>query len=598
MSIEKFIVPFDRSHRCGELRVSDVGETVTVMGWVKRVRDLGGLRFVDLRDRSGVVQLIVDPNADGVGELSKTLNMEDVIACRGSVQKRPSEMVREDIATGALEVAVEEMYMLNDSLVPPFTITDEVKAHEDLRLKYRYLDLRRGPMQRNIEMRHRVMLAVRNFLSERNFIEIETPMLVRCTPEGARDYLVPSRLQRGKFYALPQSPQLYKQILMVAGFDRYFQLARCMRDEDLRADRQPEHTQIDIEMSFVKEADVFRLLEDLMAEIFRVGRGIEINTPFPIFSHKEVMHRYGTDKPDFRIGMELQTLDGAFEGTGFRILQDAFARGESVRGIVVRGGAKLTKKTTDELEGTAKSMGAGGLMQLKRQGDGLKGPVAKAIGDDVAKRVIDAAGIEDGDLLLAVIGESAGISRILGRLRVDVAKVMSMGDSNEFHFAWINEFPLFEWDEGRKAISPSHHFFSMPYEEDLPLLESEPLKVRAHIYDLVCNGVELASGSIRVHNRELQERIMAVGGVTKEKADERFGFLLHALEYGAPPHGGIAPGLDRIIMLLAGADSIRDVIAFPKTQKATSLMDEAPSPVDAEQLDELGIRIVKPTPHG
>jgi len=594
MSIEKYIIPFDRSHRCGEVRASDAGDTVTVMGWVQRIRDLGGLRFVDLRDRSGVVQLIVDPSADGVGELSRKLNMEDVIACRGPVQKRPSEMAREDIATGDVEIAVEELYLLNDTLVPPFTITDEVKAHEDLRLKYRYLDLRRGPMQRNIEMRHRVMLAVRNYLNEKNFIEIETPVLVRCTPEGARDYLVPSRLQRGKFYALPQSPQLYKQILMVSGFDRYFQLARCMRDEDLRADRQPEHTQIDIEMSFVKEPDVFRLLEGLMTEIFRVGRGIEIKTPFKILSHEEAMLRYGSDKPDFRIGMELQTLDEAFEGTGFRILKDAFARGESIRGIVVPEGGKLTKKTTDELERTAKSMGAGGLIQLKRQGAGLKGPVAKAIGEDVATQVIGSTGINDGDLLLAIIGESHKASRILGRLRVDVAKSLGIRDSGDFQFAWINEFPLYEWDEDKQAIFPSHHFFSMPYEEDLPLLESEPLKVRAHLYDLVCNGVELASGSIRVHNRELQERIMAVGGVTKEEADKRFGFLLHALEHGAPPHGGIAPGLDRIVMLLAGADSIRDVIAFPKTQKATSLMDEAPSPVDPEQLTELGIRIEKP----
>lgn len=594
MSI-KYLIPFERSHKCNEVDTKDAGKTVTVMGWVARVRNLGGLRFIDLRDRYGMLQLIVDPEKDNLDALSKGLGMEHVIACRGTVQKRPADMVRDDIATGSVEVAVEEMFVLNDAKVPPFTVTDDVKAGEDLRLKYRYLDLRRGPMQRNIALRHRVILAVRNFLTSKGFLEIETPMLVRCTPEGARDYLVPSRLHRGSFYALPQSPQLYKQILMVSGFDRYFQLARCMRDEDLRADRQPEHTQIDIEMSFVKEPDVFALVETMMTEIFKVGREIDIKTPFPVYSYDEVMRRYGTDKPDVRIGMELQTLNEAFAGTDFRIVKEALARGESVRGFVAKDSGALNRKSIDELERTAKKAGAGGLVHLRREGSELKGPIAKIIGSASGEQLIGEAGMDDGDLLLAVVGPFDTASKVLGRLRSDVGKRLSLGDPGCFELLWVNDFPLFEADdEGR--LSPSHHLFSMPHEEDIPLLDTEPLRVRAHLYDLVCNGVELASGSIRVHNRSLQEKIMSVAGISREDAARRFGFLLDALEYGAPPHGGIAPGVDRIIMILTGADSIREVIAFPKTQKATSLMDDAPSPVDPEQLAELGIQVIPEEP--
>ncbi|MDH3217030.1 MAG: aspartate--tRNA ligase [Candidatus Krumholzibacteria bacterium] len=593
MSIDKYVIPFARTHTCNDLDEKDVGKNVGLMGWVSRVRNLGGLRFVDLRDRYGIVQLLVDPSVDKLGELSKRLNMEDVIACRGCVQLRPKEMARDDIKTGTIEVAAEELYLLNDSKVPPFIIVDDVKAGEDLRLKYRYLDLRRSPMRANIELRHRVTLVVRNFLDAKGFLEIETPMLVRCTPEGARDYLVPSRLHPGCFFALPQSPQLYKQILMVAGFDRYYQIARCLRDEDLRADRQPEHTQIDIEMSFVKEEDVFRLVEELMAKIFSEVRSVELKTPFPVISYAEAMLRFGTDKPDLRIGMEIQALDEFFEGADFRIVKEALARGESVRGFVIRNGAALTRKDVDEFEQTAKAMGAGGLIQLKNQSGELKGPIARILGVEVGARFIKALQLDDGDVLLAVVGETRRISPILGRLRVDAGRRLSRGQAHCFEFVWINDFPLYEWDEERQVISPSHHFFSMPREEDLPLLDSEPLRVRAHLYDLVCNGVELASGSIRVHNRALQEKIMNVAGVSAQKAAQRFGFLLDALEYGAPPHGGIAPGLDRIVMILAGLDSIRDVIAFPKTQKAASLMDDAPSPVDSQQLEELHIRVAK-----
>ncbi len=595
MSVKRFVVPFERTQRCGEVGDPDVGREVRLMGWVARMRNLGGLRFIDLRDRSGIVQLVVDPGVGALDEASKQLNMEDVIAVRGAVRRRPADMVRNDMATGAVEVGVEEIVLLNASRVPPFVVADDVKANEDLRLKYRYLDLRRGPLQRNLELRHRVALAVRNFLSERGFIEIETPMLVRCTPEGARDYLVPSRLHPGSFYALPQSPQLYKQLLMVAGFDRYFQLARCLRDEDLRADRQPEHTQIDIEMSFATEAAVFDLVEGLMRKVFEVALGMVIETPFRILSYTEAMDRYGSDKPDLRFGLELQTLDDAFRSSGIRFLDEALSRGEGIRGFVVPRAAALKKTAIDELERHALAAGAGGLIHLRKEAGSpsVKGPLAKALGETGGRRVIEHCALEDESVLFAIAGKPRKISPILGRLRLEVAKALSLVPEGRFELAWINEFPLFEWDEEHRCLTPSHHFFSMPREEDIPLLDGDPLKVRAHLYDLVCNGIELASGSIRIHNRELQEKVLETGGVSRERARERFGFLLDALEYGAPPHGGIAPGLDRIVMILAGCESIRDVIAFPKTQKATSLMDEAPSPVDPEQLRELHIDVVR-----
>jgi aspartyl-tRNA synthetase len=559
------------------------------------MRNLGGLRFIDLRDRSGIVQLVVDPGVGALDEASKPLNMEDVIAVRGSVRRRPADMVRSDMATGAVEIGVDEIVLLNASRVPPFVIADDVKANEDLRLKYRYLDLRRGPLQRNLELRHRVVLAVRNFLSSRGFIEIETPMLVRCTPEGARDYLVPSRLHPGKFFALPQSPQLYKQLLMVAGFDRYFQLARCLRDEDLRADRQPEHTQIDIEMSFATEAAVFELVEGFMRKVFEVALGMEIETPLRILSFTEAMDRYGSDKPDLRFGLELRTMDDPFRSSGIRFLDEAQSRGESIRGFVVPRAAALKKTVIDELERHALAAGAGGLIHLRKEtgSPNLRGPLAKALGESGGRRVIEGCALEDDGVLFAIAGQPQKISPILGRLRVEVARALSLIPEGRFELAWINEFPLFEWDEEHQCLTPSHHFFSMPREEDIPLLDVDPLKVRAHLYDLVCNGIELASGSIRIHSRELQEKVLEIGGVSRERARERFGFLLDALEYGAPPHGGIAPGLDRIVMVLAGCESIRDVIAFPKTQKATSLMDEAPSPVDPEQLRELHIDVVR-----
>jgi aspartyl-tRNA synthetase len=590
--LDHFSDRWKRTHRCGELDASDAGRRVVVCGWVKRVRELGFLAFLDLWDRTGVVQLVVERGNETLHELFRRLGAEDVIACAGTVRERPADMANPAMKTGAVEIVAAEAAVLNRSLVPPFTVTTDVQANEDLRLRYRYLDLRREPLQRNLEMRHRLVLATREFFSREGFLEIETPMLCRRTPEGARDYLVPSRLQPGKFYALPQSPQLYKQILMVAGYDRYFQLARCLRDEDLRADRQPEHTQIDIEMSFITEEDIFQLVERLMRELFSAVVGVELASSFPRLDYADAMARYGSDKPDLRFGLEIRDCAELFRKSDFKIFRAALEKGGAVRGISFEGGAAFSRKQIDELERIAKGAGAGGLVWIKVEGDTLSSSIAKFLAEGDAARLRATFSFAGASLILLVGGERAVVERSLGELRREIGRAHCLRGDEGYRFLWVNRFPLFVRGDGG-GWEPAHHIFSMPIEEEIPLLDTDPGKVRGHLYDLVCNGTELGSGSIRIHRRELQERLFEVIGTSREDAERRFGFLLEAFQYGAPPHGGIALGVDRIAMLMGKGTSIRDFIAFPKTTSAASLMEGAPSEVEPELLDELHIRIVR-----
>ncbi len=592
MRIEEFGDRWRRTHRCGEVSERDDGSRVVLAGWVKRVRELGGLTFLDLWDRTGVVQLVVEAAEADLHELFHSLRAEDVIACDGIVRRRPAEMVNEGMKTGGIEVVAGSAAVLNRSEVPPFTVTSEVQANEDLRLRYRYLDLRREPLQRNLAMRHELALAARRFLSREGFLEIETPLLVRRTPEGARDYLVPSRLQQGKFYALPQSPQLYKQILMVAGFDRYFQLARCLRDEDLRADRQPEHTQIDIEMSFITEEDVFGLVERLMADVWEAAAGVELSLPFPRIDYADAMNLYGSDKPDLRFGLEIRDCGEAFRGTSFGVFRSALERGGVVRGIAFEGGASFSRSRIAELEAVVKGAGAGGLVWVKCEESAVSSPISKFLDEGAIRRLREILCAPGPSLILLVCGEEAVVAKSLGELRLHIGRAHLVGPSDGRRFLWVNRFPLFARAENG-GWEPAHHIFSMPLESDIPRLDDDPGAVRGHLYDLVCNGTELGSGSVRVHRRELQERLFEIIGISREEARARFGFLLEAFQYGAPPHGGIALGVDRIAMLMGGGSSIRDYIAFPKTASATSLMEGAPSEVEPELLDELGIRIVK-----
>ncbi len=581
---------WSRTHYCGELSASDIGSDVVLAGWVKRVRELGYLTFLDLWDRTGIVQLVVEKDQDELHALFRSLKAEDVIVSKGSVRGRPEEMINRDMRTGEIEVTVLETRVLNRSKVPPFTVTTDVQANEDLRLRYRYLDLRRDPLQRNLEMRHKLALTVREHLSGDRFMEIETPMLVRRTPEGARDYLVPSRLQPGKFYALPQSPQLYKQILMVAGFDRYFQLARCLRDEDLRADRQPEHTQIDIEMSFVSEEDVYRVVEELMVVLFREVANVDLEIPFPRMSYDEAMNRYGTDKPDLRFGLEIEDCSHIFSSSGFKVFKSIIEGGGSVRGISFAEGATLSRKEIGELETIVQEAGAGGLAAVKVEGDKITSPIAKFLSDKEMTDLLSMFDISGSSLILLVAGADDIVLRSLGELRNSIGRSLLGENEKNYNFLWVNRFPLFlpaengEWE-------PAHHIFSLPLEEDIEALDSDPGAVRGHLYDLVCNGSELGSGSIRIHRRDLQEKVLGIIGIGPEEAERKFGFLLEAFEHGAPPHGGVALGLDRIATLIGGGASIRDYIAFPKTQRAASLMEGAPSSVEEEILRELHMRV-------
>ena len=582
-----------RTAMCGELRAGDGGSEVRLAGWVRKVREFGDLTFLDMWDRSGLVQLVVEKGDEKLHTLFRSLRNEDVLAVRGTVRKRPEDMINAAMGTGEVEVEVSAAEVFNRSKVPPFNVTDKSQANDELRLKYRYLDLRRDSMQSKLRLRHEIALRAREYLSSGDFIEVETPMLVRRTPEGARDYIVPSRLQPGKFYALPQSPQLYKQILMVSGVDRYFQLARCLRDEDLRADRQPEHTQIDIEMSFISEEDIFAIAEGLMKKIFIEVAGVELETPFPVLDYDESMLRYGTDKPDMRFGLEISDCSDIFSGSGFSAFASAVDKGGAVRGISWPGGTGQSKSQIKKLEKLVRSAGAGGLATVSVDGNGIESPIAKFLGGGEMEAILERFGVSASapSLIMLVAGDVPVVENSLGKLRTHLGAELVEG-SGEMRFLWVNRFPLFMPSEGG-GWEPAHHIFSMPLEEDIPTVESDPGSVRGHLYDLVCNGTELGSGSIRIHRRELQEKLFGIIGIGREEAERKFGFLLEAFEYGAPPHGGIAIGLDRLAMVIAGESSIRDFIAFPKTQSATSLMEGAPSEVEDSILEELHIQVTE-----
>lgn len=582
-----------RTHRCGELSAANVGETVTVMGWVAKQRNKGGIIFVDLRDRSGILQVIFeesDAGAEGFAKAEK-LRSEYVVAVVGKVEKRAGA-VNENLATGEIEVRASQVRILSEALTPPFPIEEDSKTKEELRLKYRYLDLRRPDLQSKIILRSKITMAIREFMSREGFLEIETPMLTKSTPEGARDYLVPSRVHPGNFYALPQSPQIFKQLLMCSGYDRYFQIARCFRDEDLRADRQPEFTQVDMELSFVDVDDVIAVNEKLLKYICKEAIGLEVELPIQRMTWQEAMDRFGSDKPDTRFGMELTDVSSVVAGCGFGVFTSALEKGGSVRGINAKGQAEMPRKKIDALVDFAKGYGAKGLAYLCVLPDGsYKSSFSKFMTEDQLKALVEAMSGEPGDLLLFAADKNTVVWNVLGGLRLELAKQMNLIDNSKFNFLWITEFPLFEWSEEENRYMAMHHPFTMPMEEDLHMLETDPGKVRAKAYDIVLNGTELGGGSVRISDDGIQERMFEALGFTKESAYERFGFLLDAFKYGVPPHAGLAYGLDRLVMLLTGADSIREVIAFPKVKDASCLMTDAPNVVDLKQLDELGISI-------
>jgi aspartyl-tRNA synthetase len=580
-----------RSYACGTLGREQVEQEVILAGWVSRRRDHGGLIFVDLRDRSGIVQVVFEPDmADNAFQKAEALRSEFVIAVKGKVTARPNGTINSNLPTGEVEVYASELRILNAAKTPPFYIADDIDVDEVLRLRYRYLDLRRPEMQRNIMLRHRVTKAMRDFFDRNDFIEIETPMLTKSTPEGARDYLVPSRVNPGKFYALPQSPQIFKQLLMVAGMERYFQIVRCFRDEDLRADRQPEFTQLDIEMSFVDREEILQMMEEMTAYIFKAAVDIDVPLPFPRLSYDEAMGRYGSDKPDTRFGMELVDVSDVLRNSEFKVFQSVIANGGQVKGINAKGCGSMPRREVDGLVDFVTPYGAKGLAWMQLTPEGIKSPITKFMSDAEVKGILDCLDAVEGDLVLFVADTPKVVAAALGNLRLELGRRLGLIDPNQYNFLWVLDFPMFEYDEEEKRCIAMHHPFTSPQDEDIALLSSDPTRVKAKAYDMILNGTEIGGGSIRIYSRDLQEKIFTSLGFSKEEAWDQFGFLMEAFEYGTPPHGGIAFGLDRLVMLMAQRSSIRDVIAFPKTQSATDVMTQAPSAVAVKQLRELHIK--------
>ncbi|MED4037925.1 aspartate--tRNA ligase [Niallia taxi] len=587
---------FGRTYYCGEVPEKAIGEKVSLKGWVQKRRDLGGLIFIDLRDRTGVVQIVFNPEINKEAlEVAEKVRNEFVLDIKGTVVARQEGTINENLSTGKVEIVVDEISILNEAKTPPFTISDKTDVAEEVRLKYRYLDFRRPVMFETLKMRHQVTKIMRDFLDSEGFLDIETPILTKSTPEGARDYLVPSRVHPNEFYALPQSPQLFKQLLMVGGIERYYQIARCFRDEDLRADRQPEFTQLDIETSFVSQEDIMNMMENMMVTIMREVKGIDVPAPFPRMPYDEAMARYGSDKPDTRFDMELTDLSEIVKDSSFKVFAAAVESGGQVKAINVKQASdKYSRKDIDALTDFVKVYGAKGLAWLKAEEDGLKGPISKFISGEEQKAFEAALSIESGDLLLFVADKANVVADSLGALRQKLAKELNLIDPDKFNFLWVTDWPLFEYDEEENRFYAAHHPFTMPKREDIELLDSNPKAVKAQAYDIVLNGYELGGGSLRIFEKDIQEKMFSMLGFSKEEAYEQFGFLLEAFEYGTPPHGGIAIGLDRLIMLLSGRTNLRDTIAFPKTASASCLLTDAPGEVSQSQLDDLHLALKAP----
>ncbi|SCY03461.1 aspartate--tRNA ligase [Desulfoluna spongiiphila] len=583
-----------RTHNCCDLTTAQVGQEVVLMGWVQTRRDHGGVIFVDLRDRTGIAQVVFSPEVNTeVHEKAHAVRSEFVLGIRGTVAARPDDMINDKMVTGAIEVNVDELRILNRAVTPPFAVEDDIEVGENIRLKNRHIDLRRPRYQKNIIARHQATQAVRGYLNSKGFLDIETPFLTKSTPEGARDYLVPSRVNQGLFYALPQSPQLFKQLLMMSGFDRYYQIVKCFRDEDLRADRQPEFTQIDMELSFVGEEEIMAIAEGMVSKVFKDVLGVDVKAPFEHLLYADAMDRYGLDKPDLRFDMELKDVSSIVETSGFKVFADVVKKGGMVKALNAKGCIDFSRKEIDDLTKFVSIYRAKGLAWIKVKENEWQSPIAKFFTDDEKKALAERIGMEPGDLIFFVADQPKVVNESLGNLRNHLAEKLGLINKDEFRFVWVTHFPLFEYDETEKRYQSLHHPFTAPLEEDYQHIETDPLKLRSRAYDLVLNGSEIGGGSIRIHDRAIQERMFSALGMDKEEYEEKFGFLLDALESGAPPHGGIAFGLDRLVMILCGMPSIRDVIAFPKTQKASCMLTDAPSEAGTAQLNELALRIKK-----